>query len=307
MNDTVGRLRADQEPERKTFINMSFGYHVDDRADAVTAQILSAPEGSKLHDRATELLGGPPTRVKLPDGRFRGEAKEFLKVKNELVIPEFSRTLADPALQEELQEEKAKLGESAMKAREEGIMIFHAAGNGQARMDEAGFGDLAGSVFNDVPGFFTVGAIDPKTPRQGDETMAEFSSGGGVEASARGVRMPVGVEDDGTAKDLYGTSFSTPAMVETAAAMSRNNPDLSLDEIESILTDSRVVQNLPGTTRDGAGALEGPEDKFAALVLGTLTPGERARVTRPQIDALAAELDRSPEAPYDLRAQLGLT
>ena len=297
----VDHYRSEHPPNTKTIVNMSWGYYPSLMVKSAATRILKAPEGSELHAEATRVLGHPPTLTDAGNGELRVDPNELEKIARELVVPGFKEKLDDPEFQQRLAAEKAKVSEKVAAAREEGILIFKSSGNDQAWMAAVGAPELAGSVTNDIPGIITVGAVNTAGPGDEDDTIAYLSALPSVEVAARGIDVPVYVGEDGIYDNVNGTSISTAIMSGVAAALARNNDKLSVADIEAILLDERVVSYVDGTPVIG-----GPDDVFAALVLGALNPEDRARVTRAQIDEVAKQLDAAPDAQVDLRTLLNL-
>ncbi len=114
------------------------------------------------------------------------------------------------------------------------------------------------------------------------------SGGGGLGGLGAGLERPA---------DATGTSFASPYVAQVAYLMDAANPRLSADELARLLTDPRAVRDLPGTDRDGAGAI----DPFAAVLLA-----RNPALSRAAIDEARAALRRPGTDADALAAKLGL-
>ena len=297
INDIAAEVPEGEE--RKTFVNMSWGQSPERVANKMTSRVLHAPEGSRLHEQAVEVLGHPPKTNGTPE-----EMKaQFLKVKQELVYPAFDKVLQSDEHKARMDAGRDALAQEVAAARDKNILVFVAAGNEHDSAAESGRPDLTHTTMAGVEGLVRVGGTNIGQPGPDDDKVADLSNAGPVDVSAPAVGIPVGSNTPpGTpskgvpATDVDGTSFAAPIATEVAYAMASANPDLSIDDIETLMKDPRAVRDLEGD-RDGAGQI----DEFAAVVLA-----RNPALTRGQIDALRTALD-SPDANADaLKQQYGL-
>ncbi len=149
---------------------------------------------------------------------------------------------------------RERLATEAAAAREAGILPIASAGNEHHQNLPEGW-DV--SAISGVPGVLSVGASDVKDPTdRTDDELGRFSARG-AQVTAPGVNMPIGSADEaGRPENLNGTSFSAPYVAGVGALMVKANPDITPDQVESILTSGAANRDLPGTTRDGAGILD---------------------------------------------------
>ena len=296
MGLTVSRLameRNSEGVEGNVYLNMSYGVTPDAAANRIAARMATAPRGSALYARATEVLGHAPTRTEVGEGRFQLDADEIAKLKEKAVYPEMRTRMATPEYKEAMTAARGRL-EGALKfGRENGVMAFESAMNDYASAEAAGDPMMSRIVTSGVPGLFTVGATDPKQPGVGDDTMAPFSGDGHVVASQAGMNIPVGVGPNGKAQGRNGTSYAAPLMTRTAYLVGAANPELDPDGIESVLTDPRVARDLsPGARRDGVGVV----DDLAAVLVA-----RDPSITADQIEAIRRQLDANPTRQFTLR------
>lgn len=96
-----------------------------------------------------------------------------------------------------------------------------------------------------------------------------------------------------------GTSFASPVALEAAYLADAVRPGLTVDQLARLITDPRAVYDIPGTTRDGAGAV----DHFAVALLA-----RNPNLTRAQIDGARATLraGASDAEVAALKRRLGL-
>ena len=285
------RLAATQKNDgKKTFMAMPWGDSLDRAATDIAMQMAASEPGTPLHEQATKVLGHPPTRTAV-GADFELQPEEINQLKQELIVPKLRTAMADPQLQADLTRERSRLEAEVAAARQAGVRPCETAGNSFDEASAIGDPSLAVSPTDGIKGLFRVGATHPNGKGVADDQVAAFSSPGQITASAPGVQIPVGVDKNGKAFGVDGTSYSAPIMAETAYVMSSINPKLSIDQIEKLLTDPRVARDIPGTDRDGAGAV----DPFAAALLA-----KNPKLTREQIDQIRATLDANPTRPYDL-------
>jgi subtilisin family serine protease len=149
--------------------------------------------------------------------------------------------------------EQAKLEKSLKDGREQDkLLVFKSAGNGEE--DGKAMGDpKIGRDFDNAKGFLTVAAIERKN---GKDTIAPFSSSGNDDGiAAPGANMPVGVKPNGSLSPQDGTSFAAPYAMGVAGLMSKANPKLTPDQIESVMKET-ARDVIPGRTLDGYGAVD---------------------------------------------------
>lgn len=281
MGKVIGGIRKDREKHgdrSKLIVNMSYGLNPNDIADETAERMLTSAVGTKLHTEALKVLGEAP-RVS-EDGKV--DAQQAAKLKRELIFPAMEKAAGDADVQRAYRKAHRETESQARGARDEGILLFQAAGNAYEGADAAGYPEMSALVTSDIDGIFTVGATD-ESGRQ----VAHFSSEGNVQASIRGTKVPVG---DGNA-ELDGTSFASPRMAETAWVMSAANPKLSVTDIERLLRDPRVAEDIDGTDRDGAGNV----DPLKAVLVA-----KNPNLTHAQLEAIRRQLENDPEARFEL-------
>jgi hypothetical protein len=275
----------------KTFMNLSHGLSPNNVADRIAGQMLSADKGSQLYREATKVLGHEPKRRVDENGRPQLDPADRDKLKKDLIYPKLKTQMDTPEFKQAMSFSRSFLESEVAQAKKQGVMVLQAAGNDHQLAQAAGDPKMSQNITNPVKGIFHVGATDSKGVGTGDDVVAPFSSSGQVDASAAGVGIPVDVKD-GKAVEQSGTSLATPVMTETAWAISRSNPKLSVDQIEGVLKDPRVARDLlPGNDRDGAGVV----DQFAAVVVA-----KAPNVTRARIEEIRTTLDANPSARYQL-------
>ena len=278
----IRKERTETGDDRPLLVNMSYGLAIEDLANDIAVEMLQSDPGSKAHEKVQQVLGEPPRVQQLEDGSEQSDVSQVARLKREYLYPEFEKVLSEPRMKRKMKAQKRFTEEQAQAARNEGVLIFQAAGNSHQRASLAGRPDMSRSVTQDIDGLFTVGALDAS----GTE-VAHFSSDGQVQASARGVDVPVG---QGGA-DVNGTSYATPLMLENAWAVLGANPELSVSEVERILTDPRVASDVAETDRDGAGGV----DLFAAVLVA-----RDPSVSAAKIAQIRTQLDAEPEGRFSL-------
>lgn len=318
--DAVAHVRGQLPADGKdTFMNMSWGQSPDRILNQSTGRMLMAPEGSAAYKEVEKLLGHPPTRTPLPSGGTELKKEEFQAVRGHLL------TKLDPILQSESHQNRMTTARGALETelaagREQGLLVFAAAGNEHASATRMSRPDLAQSTASGAKGLILVGATDPGGPGTEDDAVAEFSNQGRIIVSAAGVDIPVGesappplfanlggtpnplgpiISPNEHPTDVEGTSFASPIALEAAYLADSINPELNVNQIEALLTDPRAVHDIAGTDRDGAGQI----DHFAVALLSA-----NPKLTRAQIDHAQTVLRSDPSAKQlaALKAQLGL-
>jgi hypothetical protein len=250
----------------KTFVNMSWGQTPHESADNMMGAIMMARPGSRLRNEVSKFLGHEPRSQEDAERVMRG-----------MVYPALDRTMRTPEHQARMQAARTGLEQELSRGRERGILAFQAAGNAYEDASRFGRPDFSKSSTDGVRGLITVGAVDLRGPGTADDRVTSFSSDGRIQVSAPGKDIPVGRVRRGVPQREDGTSFASPNAVDVARAMSAANPRLSANDIARLITDPRAVNDIRGTTRDGAGHL----DPFAAVMLA-----RDPSLTRAQIDAL---------------------
>lgn len=293
--DGLAAAKVTSGDDGKVFFNYSLGRNINDEADQTVARMMLAKPGTPLYEETTKLLGAPPIVEEFErDGRsgVRLDEDQRMKLKREHVLPQMQAVIDSPEFQQEFTLARDALRGSVQAARDQGIMIFSSAGNHHDVAQKFGRPGIAEGVASGVDGIFRVGAVEANGPGTEDDTITVFSSPGVIDAAATGTGLPIGLDKDGNLQEREGTSFASPLMNETAYVMSGANPNLSLDEIESLLKDPRVAHNIAGTERDGAGSV----DAFAAVVLA-----QNPNLNRAQLNAIRAQLDANPNANFRIQ------
>jgi subtilase family protein len=270
---------------KKTFVNMSWGETPAEAAQELTMGIASAPRGTALYQATLQVVGHTP----------RSEA-DLTRLLKQLAYPALKRAMSEPSFQSRMQAARAALQAEIARGRDHGILVFQAAGNSyEDAVRLLGDPTLSISSTNGIRGLITVGAVDIGHGRLWEEKPSVFTSAGQISVAAPGVNIPVGVLH-GRPQNEEGTSFSSPAALNVARAMSAANPDITADEIARLITDPRAVEGSMDT-RSGVGNI----DPFAAVLLAV-----NPNLTLHQIDAARAALDaRHPDIPQ-IRSDLGL-
>src|SRR5207245_704368 len=144
---------------KKTFVNMSFGTSPERATGPMMADILDAPEGSKLHDEATKILGHAPRRDE-PDaaGVRRVNEEDVTRLKKEMVYPALKRAMEAPDLKANLGEARQALETELAEGRKAGILVFAAAGNEGERAEKTGDIEMSAVTHAAVKGLINVGA-----------------------------------------------------------------------------------------------------------------------------------------------------
>ena len=287
---------------KKTFVNMSFGSTPEEASDRMMKDILTAPKGSTLRKEMTDLLGHEPAIEDDGKGGKRFNRDDMRKLKTELVHPKLKAAMGSKDGTAVLDGARQGLENELAEGRKSGVLVFAAAGNARVNAEKAGDVEMSRALHSGVKGLINVGATDIGDPsKSSDDRVAKFSSGGNIDISAPGVKMPVGVGlgKDGKpiATDREGTSFAAPHAVETAYAMSSANPNLSADDIARLIQDPRALRDVPGTKLDGAGQI----DQFSAVLLA-----KNPNLTRQQIDQARAGLADPNADAARIRANLGI-
>lgn len=299
--DAVAHVRS-QLPEdgKDTFMNMSWGQSPERLLGRATGQMLMAPEGSPAYEEVTALLGHPPTVSKAANGHTNLQREEFEAVRGHLLGK------LDPLLASDEHNSRMKTAQGALErelaaGREQGLLVFAAAGNEHASASRHDRPDLATSTSSGAEGLVLVGAVDVNGAGFDDDVIGDFSNSGDVTVSAAGVDLPVEApklpmglfgapaaglgQGPAAPRDGFGTSYASPVAVEAAYLADAVNPDLGVNDIEGLLTDPRVVHDIAGSQRDGAGRI----DHFAVALLA-----KNPDLTRAEIDQTRAFLRTNP-------------
>lgn len=296
---------------KRIFVNMSFGQSPDRLATGMAEMIMTAPPGSALHALAEKTLGeklvtppddmgfeeptfsfcdasapadpapmdedlGPPDAA--AEAEFAKLEAQFAAIKKKLVYPALTKAMQRPEFQARMKQARDGLDRALVDARRVGILVFEAAGNEYADADRSGNPAMSMSMSTGAKHMLRIGALDlgrlgdPK-----DDRVAEFSAAGRVAVASQGTKLPVWFQL-GHVEESEGTSFSSPltAGVGVAVAAAAKDPNLTPDGIARLLVDPRAVHDIPGTTRDGAGAL----DDFAAVILAANPKLDRGTIDR---------------------------
>jgi hypothetical protein len=293
------RLQAAAKGDgKKTFMNMSHGATPDMSANRIAARMMLAEKGTKLYDETVAALGHEPRIEAMPDGGKKLDGDDMAKLKKDVIYPRMRKEMETPEYEAEMKRAQAYLDNEVKLARGAGIMVFQSAMNDHRGAEKAGDPMMSATLTANTKGIVRVGATKQNGAGTADDEIAAFSGEGPVTLSASGTAIPVGVDANGKVKDVDGTSFASPIATETAYAMSAANPNLSLDQIETLMKDPRVARDIAGTTRDGAGVI----DPFAAVLLA-----KNPKLTSAQIEDIRKTLDANPNAAYDLDASGALT
>lgn len=266
---------------KKTFVNMSYNTSVEQAARGATMMLAQAQPGTEAHQQVVKVLGHEPRVTRQFGGGTLLNKDDGEAIKKALVTPGLMERLERPDSLARAADARAGLEAEVARGRQHGVMVFLSAGNtGDSAARDATVANSR-STADGVRGILTIGAVDMGTPRKGDERVADFSSDGKIHVGAPGVRIPVGigVSPDGktVAQDVDGTSFASPYAAQTAALMASANPKLSIADIERLMADPRVAQDLPGTTRDGAGVID-PVNAALVARNPNITAAEIARL-----------------------------
>lgn len=144
-------------------------------------------------------------------------------------------------------------------AKDHPDVIFVAAAGNEGKKDGAITGSNYYPAGINLPNIITVGAIN------NDGTKAKFSnfaSGDGeVTLSAPGVKVVLGVDENGQPIKSSGTSFAAPQVSATAALLKSINPKLTAEQIKDYL----IKSAQPGTINENSSTLI-PEGMGAGLL-----------------------------------------
>lgn len=277
-------------PGKKVFANLSVVTTFDDVAEAFITMLLSLDAKDPARVSLVQVLGDEPQVIK-PHGKPTLGGEQLARVKRTLVYPALRRALDDAEVKVRLDDARKRLMAALLVGREHGLLVFVAAGN--SYLSAAAAGDPSASrdlVMDGVKGAFVVGAADTNAASPAAYTIAPFSSEGSVTAVAAGVDIGWALRD-GKLRPISGTSFSTPIMLSTAYLVNEIAPNLTVDELERLLTDPRVAKEIGPGARGGAGLV----DPLAAVLVA-----QSPRIGAAQIGAILATLDSHPERPFPL-------
>lgn len=144
-------------------------------------------------------------------------------------------------------------------AKDHPDVIFVAAAGNEAKVNGAITSNNYYPAGIPLPNVITVGALN------NDGTKASFSnfaSGDGeVTLSAPGVKVVMGVDDEGKPVTSSGTSFATPQVTATIALLQSINPKLTAEQIKEYI----VKSSQPGTINKDQSTLI-PEGMGAGLL-----------------------------------------
>ncbi len=313
----VARVRGElpSPPDgKKTLVNMSWGLDPDGAATRIATRMLASKADSPLGAEARKILGHEPTLTSTEGGFTQVDKGEVERLKREVIYPKLERALARPEPRARMETARAELAEELAAGRKQGMLVFVSAGNNHQDAAEAGRPELSTSPEAGTPGLIRVGGVDLRGPGAADDAIYAASAAGNVQLSAPGVDIPVGLNSShgigmfglpvggsdagsGRPTDLAGTSFASPYVAQVAYLMDAANPRLSADDLARLLTDPRAVNDIAGTDRDGAGAI----DPFAAVLLA-----KNPALSRAEIDSARALLRQPGTDAAALAARLGL-
>lgn len=247
---------------RPTFVNMSWGQTRHEAAQNIMGSIGMSPENSPARQEVRRFLGGrDPQNERDVDRVMRG-----------LIYPQLDRAMQTPEHRAQMQQARDGLEAEVQRGRDANILVFQSAANSFEDASRLGRPEFSASSTSGIRGMITVGAHDINGPGPKDDRVSSFSSSGAVDIAAPGTNMPVG--RNRSMQD--GTSFSSPYMADVARAMAAANPRLNANDIARLMADPRASRDIPGTTRDGRGAI----DPFAAVMIA-----RDPTMTREQIEA----------------------
>jgi hypothetical protein len=176
--DAVAYVRGKLPDDGKdTFMNMSWGQSPERLLGRSVGQLMMAPEGSPAYEEVTRILGHAPTRTPQPDGSTRLETAEFKAVRAALE-PKLDAILASPEHQARMAAGRDAAAREVAAGRQQGLLVFAAAGNEHGAAERSGRPELAVSTLSGVPGVILVGATDPGGPGAADDVVAPFSKRG---------------------------------------------------------------------------------------------------------------------------------
>lgn len=273
---------------QRVFLAMPWSGALLAGADALAQMIAAAPPGSPLYEDTKAALGHAPSVIRYEWGP---SLAEFRVVAQKVIAPALRAAWRDPSIQAEVKAAREALAAAALDARKSGVLAFQSAGNAYERaLSDYGDPWLGEGTSAGIPNLILVGSVKNLGGMAGVNGVSPFSAPGQV--AGPGEDIPVD-EVDGQAQAVSGTSYSAPILAATAYLMNAINPRLSLDQLEALLTNPKVAIDVPGTDRDGAGAV----DVFAAALLA-----HDPQLTRGQIERIRRALDESPQQMFDLEA-----
>lgn len=120
----------------------------------------------------------------------------------------------------------------AMHNKHPHVLFVAAAGNEDSALDGANY-SIGG---HKLPNLITVGALDDNGNRAPFSNYA--SAGGEVSIAAPGVKIAMAIDKQGVSVNASGTSFATPMVAGAAALLRAINPNLTAQQLKSILVQS---------------------------------------------------------------------
>lgn len=187
--------------------------------------------------------------------------------------------------------EKSWVDEAVKYASSKGVLLVHAAGNDAKNIDiEDNFPsrNFNNDTLQPFSNWITVGASGA-TPK---EIAASFSNYGKreVDVFAPGIRIYSTIPGGNTYGEKDGTSMASPVVAGLAALILSYYPDLTPEQIISIIKTSSLkitdrVTIKPGTEDEQVSLLDlsstgGIVNAYEALTLAAVTKGERKAVTQ---------------------------
>lgn len=259
--EELSALRERIPNDGKTRVaSMSWGQSIE-RVSRYLAQdaVAGGPGSALLKDANAELVktGRPPIDLSQPNGAAKLQGYLSMRLQ---------KATENGASKDKIATAKDSLAREVVLARRAGILPIVAAGNeGSERLfaavppeHHASLRLRFQSMIADVPGVLTVGASDIGKPGDLSDDLPWAYTNFGAALLAPGSQMPVGSSPmtGKQAIDLEGTSFAAPYVAGVAGLMITANPKLSVDQLDSILRDPRVLRDIPNDSRDGMGVLD---------------------------------------------------
>ncbi len=254
---------------RPTMVNMSWGQTRHEAAQNIMGSIGMSPENSPARQEVRRFLGGRDPR----------DERDVDRVMRGLIYPQLDRAMNTPQHRAQMAQARTGLEAEVQRGRDANILVFQSAANSFEDASRLGRPEFSASSTAGIRGIITVGSTDINGPGPKDDRVSSFSSSGAIDVAAPGSNMPVGRDQRGRTTNQDGTSFSSPYIADVARAMAAANPRLGANDIARLLADPRAVRDIPGTTRDGRGAI----DPFAAVMIA-----RDPNITREQIETARA-------------------
>ncbi len=187
--------------------------------------------------------------------------------------------------------EKSWVDEAVKYASSKGVLLVHAAGNDAKNLDiEDNFPsrNFNNDTLQPFSNWITVGASGATKK----EIAATFSNYGKreVDVFAPGVRIYSTIPGGNTYGEMDGTSMASPVVAGLAALILSHYPDLTPEQVISIIKTSstKITDKItikPGTEDEEVSLLDlsstgGVVNAYEALKLAAITKGERKAVTQ---------------------------